>query len=223
MSPPKIIHICNKEITDKLEHYSQNWKNLNPEYEIKLYDDKMCEQFLLEEMSQLHYDIFKFIPDGPIKCDFWRCCILYKYGGVYADADIKPVLPLREFIEEDSNFVTCLSYYAGYNLHFIISEPGEDIFKFLIDKYIDYYTSKKNYDYWPWSICRLFDIYTGETRILNNEEYNNEGNYIINNKKYQLLKDVFGAHYYDNHCVYNNKILFYTRHDGWDSEGHKFW
>lgn len=223
MSIPKTIYICNKTISDNLKNYSNNWLVLNPEYELKLYDNELCEQFLLEEFSELHCDIFKFIVDGPIKSDFWRCCILYKYGGIYADADIKPLLPLRDVVDADSQFVTCLSYYGGFNLHFIMATAGEPLLKHLIYKYIEYYTNKIPYDYWPWSICRLFDAVTNENKILLNSEYNKEGIYNIDNKKYQLLQDMFGEHYYDNHCLYNNKKLFYTRTSVWNSEGHHFW
>lgn len=210
MSPPKIIYICNKKITNKIKNISQDWINLNPEYEIKIYDDQMCEKFLLEEMSELHCDIFKFIPYGPIKAHFWRCCILYKYGGVYADTNIKPLLPLSEVIEDDSQFVTCLSYYSGYNLHFIISEPEEPLLKYLIDTYIEYYNTKINYNYWAWNITRILDIYTysDETTTLKYQEHNSEGIYIINNKKYQLLQGVLGDRQSNNHVKYNNKLLF---------------
>ena len=44
-----------------------NWKILNPEYEIKLYDDELCKKFLLDEYSQLHLDIFNFLEDGLLK------------------------------------------------------------------------------------------------------------------------------------------------------------
>ena len=49
-----------------MDKYANNWKKLNPEYEIKLYDNEMCEQFILNEYGELHRDIFKFINDGPI-------------------------------------------------------------------------------------------------------------------------------------------------------------
>ena len=77
-SIPNTIYFCNKTL-DKMELYANNWKKLNPEYEIKLYDDKMCREFLLNEYSQLHLDIFNFLEDGEIKADFWRVCILNKY------------------------------------------------------------------------------------------------------------------------------------------------
>ena len=59
---PKTIYMCHKEL-NYIETYSQNWKILNPEYELKLYDNNMCEQFLLNEYGQLFKDVFNFIPD----------------------------------------------------------------------------------------------------------------------------------------------------------------
>ncbi len=105
-SIPKTIYFCNKTL-DKMEKYANNWKILNPDYEIKLYDNVLCKQFLLEEYGQLYVDIFDYLTDGPIKADFWRVCILYKYGGVYSDIDNEPLVPLKDFIEPDVDFVTC--------------------------------------------------------------------------------------------------------------------
>ena len=140
---PKIIHISHKTL-NKLETSYKYWKELNPEYDIRLYDDEMCKQFLLDYFSKLHCDIFNFIKDGPIKCDFWRLCILYVYGGIYVDADIKPLVPLKEYIQDDIDFCTCHSYnYINnkqiigiYNPHFIICKKNDDYIYNCISKYI---------------------------------------------------------------------------------------
>jgi len=81
---PKVIYFCNKTL-DKMEQYANNWKKLNPDYEIKLYDNKLCREFLVESYGEYYGEIFDFLKDGPIKADFWRACILYKNGGVYSD------------------------------------------------------------------------------------------------------------------------------------------
>ena len=92
------------------EKYIRSWQmeplppavlaGLTPkEIEIKFYDDNDCLNFLNQEYSQKHVDVFNFLADGPIKADFWRACILYKYGGVYADIDIEPLLPIKDIIE----------------------------------------------------------------------------------------------------------------------------
>lgn len=145
---PKVIYLCNKTL-DKMDIMAKKWKGLNPDYEIVLYDNAMCEKFLLDNYGQLYKDIFDFLKDGPIKADFWRICILYKYGGVYSDIDSLPLVPLKDFIENDIDFVTCSSYDSGnFNPNFIISNANNIILKQVIDWYINNYNNKKPYDYW---------------------------------------------------------------------------
>jgi mannosyltransferase OCH1-like enzyme len=205
---PKVIYMCHKNIDD-IKKYSENWKRLNPEYEIKLYDNELSEQFLLKEFSQLHYDIFKYIPDGPIKADFWRVCIIYKYGGLYVDADINPLIPLKDYIEKDVDFVTCISGNFNpnneafkFNPHFIMARPGDSILNDCINRYIDFY-NKKDYSYWIWSICNLF--------IIKNVNENKSGIHYDGNKKYQFLLEMPD---FEN-CEYNGVIVLKNRYDNY--------
>ena len=197
---PKVIYMCHKSL-DKIKIYSQNWNKLNPEYEIKLYDDELCKEFLLNEYSQLHVDIFNFIPDGPIKADFWRVCIINKYGGLYIDSDINPLIPLKEYIDDDDNFVTCISRNFiknripwQLNGHFIGCNKNNEILQNCIDKYIEFYKNKIEYSYWDWSICKLMHIegIVEKAHIL-----------YLKNQKYKFLYEIRSAS-----CLYNNKVVF---------------
>jgi mannosyltransferase OCH1-like enzyme len=212
---PKVIYMCHKNL-DKIKIYSQNWEKLNPDYEIKLYDDELCKSFLLEEYSQLHLDIFNFIKDGPIKADFWRLCIINKFGGLYVDADIKPLVPLDKYIEPDDDFVTCISCnfnkkYLSWQLnpHFILSNKNNKILQDCIDRYIELYNSKKRYNYWVWSICKLMRI-EGITKKESQILY-------LNGIKFKFIfeKD------YDN-CEYNNEIVFNNRYNEYNKKTHNF-
>jgi hypothetical protein len=220
MSFPKTIYFCNKTL-DKMEQYSNNWKRLNPEYEIKLYDNEMCEKFLLEEYGELHRDIFNFLQDGPIKADFWRICILYTYGGVYSDIDNQPFIPIDNFIEKDVDFVTCSSYWQemqiNFNPNFIISNKGNIILKKCIVWYMYHYKIKKPYSYWGWSIMKVF------SDMLHLKNYNkNDGIYYLDNMKIQILKECPGDHHYDAHNVYKNQRIFNNRYISWDFNSHSF-
>jgi len=207
---PKVIYMCHKKL-DQIKIYSKNWKRLNPEYEIKLYDDEMCKESL--SYSPLHLAIFNFLKDGPIKADFWRVCILNRFGGLYVDADINPLVPLREYIDND-DFVTCISENFSKNRqefqlnpHFIMCARANPILQNTIDKYVKKYTNQVPYDYWDWSICNLMTI--GGI-----EEKKSQILY-LNGKKHKFLyeKDF-------NNCEYNGKVVLKNRYDNY--KNHNF-
>jgi mannosyltransferase OCH1-like enzyme len=216
---PKIIYMCYKNLQD-LEMYSVNWKKLNPEYEIKLYDNDLCEKFLLEEFSQLYCDIFKYIKDGPIKADFWRVCVLYKYGGVYVDADVEPLVPIKDYINEDTDFVSCISSNAGtnnwspLNPQFIMAKSGDILLQSCIDEYVKYYLNNKPYTYWSWSICKIFDFKGLDTWV--------DGDYILDDKKFQFVKEKADFNIHNFHCVYKNIRVFNCRYAKYDYNLHTF-
>jgi hypothetical protein len=216
---PKTIYFCNKTL-DKMEKYSNNWKKLNPGYEIKLYNDEMCKDFLLNTYCKLFCDIFDFLKDGPIKADFWRVCILYTYGGVYSDIDNQPLYPLRNFIEYGVDFVTCTSYMdnMNFNPNFIIAQKRSIILKKCIDWYVLNYNNNKTYSYWDWSIMRVL------TDVLNIRNYNKKryGIYYSNNLKIQIIKECPGKNHYDAHNIYKGLRVFNNRYKEWDHNTHTF-
>ena len=193
--------MCHKNL-DKIQIYSQNWKRLNPEYEIQLYDDKLCREFLFKEYSQLHLDVFNFIKDGPIKADFWRCCIVNKYGGLYVDADIEPLVPLRYYIKDDDYFVTCFSQRickTQINPHFLMCKKNNKLLQYCIQTYLQYYLHKKPYDYWGWSICRIMKFNFIKER--------KSGVYIFNKKKFKFLYEKN-----PNDCEFKGMLVLHNRY-----------
>ena len=219
---PKKIYITSK--TKSIPEYViNNWKQLNPTYEIIHYDNEECIKYLKNNFTQEHVDIFNYIKDGPIKADFFRVCVIYMEGGVYSDIDIKLLVPIDEFVEKDVNFLTCISYMTdGINPHFIIAPPKHKILKKCIDKYLEFYRTKKTYGYWDWSIVHIMaDI------IYKHFGYhiNNSGLYYDNNNnKIQLLKEVWNdtSSNKNLYCEYKDKIILYNRHDDYDSDNHTY-
>lgn len=214
---PKVIYMCHKELS-YIEKYSINWKILNPEYEVKLYDDNLCRDFFIKEYNnRVFLEIFDFIKDGPIKADFWRLCVIYKYGGIYIDADIEPIIPLKEYVNDNDYFVTCISYNFGknnkifqFNPHFIISNKNNFFVKKAIQRYIiAYRNNKNNYSYWGWSICTFFQM-----NELELEEKKSQIK-MYENKKYKFLLEFDG-----NTNVYNNKVVFKSRYSNY--KNHNF-
>lgn len=217
---PKVIYFCNKKISENDIKSSNNWKELNPEYDIKLYDDGMISSFLMEEYGELYKNIFDYLKDGPIKADFWRLCILYKNGGIYSDIDNMPFVPLSVFIEKDIDFVTCSSYWHyTFNPNFIISNKENIILKKCIGWYVNKYNNNHPYDYWDWSVMNAF------TQTLHLENYNKEwGVYHLGNMKIQIIQECRGENnnHNDAHNIYKNSRVFNNRQPNWDYCLHKF-
>jgi len=200
---PKTIYMCHKSLDD-LKGSIDRWKKLNPEYTIKPYNNNMCEEFLLKEYSQKYLDVFKYIPDGPIKCDFWRACIINAYGGLYVDADIIPVASLNTYIDNDDDFVTCISINFNknnpewqFNPHFILSNKNSKVLQDTIHSYLKLYDNKIPYSYWDYSICKLFKI----NKVIDKKSHI----LYIDNMKYKFIYEQT-----PNDYEYNGKIIFHN-------------
>lgn len=188
----KIIHITNKTIDDKLLKVKNEWLELNPEYKVELYDDERCLELLNKYYGKKYCDIFNFIKDGSIKSDFFRVCVIYVFGGIYVDSDIKPFIPLNNYVDNDLDFMTCISYnyYKNgsilfcYNPQMILAKKYSDILFKCIHEYEGLYDCKedKPYSYWNWSICRIFKKFESFKLTINGDNI-----FKSQNKKYKFI------------------------------------
>jgi len=216
---PKSIYICHATKAIVEEQCVSKWRTLNPGYSIHAYGNQECTEFLKNEYGQLYVDIFNHIKDGPIKSDFWRLCILYTYGGVYADADIIPLVAIDEFLENDVQFATCNSTPSKIlNPHLIVSTPKNILLKECIDTYIRYYTHKRPYEYWTWSIMMIMDVVV-KKHMPQNTSYK-EGKY----GHIQIISQVWkkGLTLYDAYCSYRNRKILINKARNYDNKTHMF-
>jgi mannosyltransferase OCH1-like enzyme len=67
----------------------QSWKQLHPNWQYKLWNKEECYELIKEVLGNQTEEIDWF--DGReadiIRIDAIRCCILYKFGGMYVDTD----------------------------------------------------------------------------------------------------------------------------------------
>jgi mannosyltransferase OCH1-like enzyme len=93
---PKRIFQTHKSIqyvqnTPHLRNAINSWKQFVPEFGYHFYTDEMCELFMknvmVEEFGNIIYEAYSKLPISVMKADLWRYCVIYKFGGIYADAD----------------------------------------------------------------------------------------------------------------------------------------
>lgn len=97
---PKIIHQTwkNKDLPEKLENWRNMWLKMCPEYEHKLYDDDDLVILIKTHFPQ-YVKQFNNFSYNIERVDFWRCAMLYVYGGVYADLDVYPMKSIDKFLQ----------------------------------------------------------------------------------------------------------------------------
>ena len=215
---PKIIWQTHKfDLNNMPEPFvkcSSTWINKNIEWEYKYIKNSELPKFVKYNFGNDWYNLFISCPLEIMKVDIWKYMCLYTYGGLYVDADIKPLVPLHKFIENDDDLVTCISsnfktscLQLQLNPHFILSNKNNVILQNCIDRYIQKYINKDSYNYWKWSICNLFiikGIKEKKSQII-----------YINNTKFKFLyeKDF-------NHCEYNGEVVLNNRYDNY--KNHNF-
>ena len=95
-----------------------------------------CEK-TIKNFSMNVFKAYKKIKPLAFKADLWRLCILYQYGGIYADAYCVPYVSIKEIIDKanlsgKSKFIAALDCkQAGGGIHngFIIASPRHPFLK----------------------------------------------------------------------------------------------
>jgi hypothetical protein len=228
--------MCCKNKNDVPNKVIKKWLDLNPGYIVKLYDDDECIDFLNKEYSLEYGKIFEELPYGPIKADFWRICILNKYGGVYSDIDIEPLEPLNKILENNNEitFCSCMNFTKNNIFQaFIYSTPNNPILKKCIEIMIKkkpFFFEKnikntKKYDnklYWKLSGCN--DMYYVIKKFVGK---NISGNniYSVDNQIIKLLDEYIPKGYKSvRKCLvrYHDKNMIKSRYDDYNMKEHKF-
>jgi mannosyltransferase OCH1-like enzyme len=82
-------HKSMKYIKSKPKIYNamNSWKIYTNEFNYYFFNDIMCEDFIKNNFDENVYKAYSMLPMAVMKADLWRYCIIYKYGGIYADTD----------------------------------------------------------------------------------------------------------------------------------------
>ena len=82
---PKVVYMTYHDIDSVPQYVFDNINKYCSGYEVKIYNDNMCLEFLEKYYGKEAVEIFNNMENGAHKADFWRYCILYVFGGYYFD------------------------------------------------------------------------------------------------------------------------------------------
>ena len=128
---PKIIHYCwfgKNPLPSEYKKYIESWKKFCPDYEIKEWNEDNFDINSNIYMKEA-YEAKKWA----FVTDYVRLYVLYKYGGIYMDADVEVIKPLDEFLKHEafSGFETKTDIPTGI----MACRKGNKLFKELLDYY----------------------------------------------------------------------------------------
>lgn len=226
---PRIIHQSYKSkkgIEEHLNKIKNEWLKLNTNYKYKFYDDIDCIDFFDMYFDEYFVDIFKSIPQGAIKCDFWRLCILYIFGGTYADIDFVPYKSI-ESIVGDNNFVGVvdMSHKVMFNA-FIHSNPRNPILLDSILRFLE--IDVKNIKWTIGAFQSCYDLlYSIKKEIFNDDPQKIIPHILLNGEykesKVKIIQEVLcGDNVYEFYVIDNGVKVFKSRREDYDYKTHKF-
>jgi len=100
---PKIIWQTFYKKIEK-EHYlyknTETWKNLE-NYQYNFLDDNQGEEFIKNNFDNDVLKAYQNLVPGAYKADLLRVCLVYHYGGIYADIKLKLNYYLEDFLDRD--------------------------------------------------------------------------------------------------------------------------
>lgn len=127
---------CEKE--NIIESILNDWKVLNPTFEVLYFSDNDVEDFFKETPL---YDYFKLLRNGVAKSDLFRICYIQMNGGYWFDIDIEP-FEIKFEIPRSINIHLFDLGFANISYMFIGGTPNL-LFKEVIHKVLQ--NIKQNY------------------------------------------------------------------------------
>ena len=156
------------------------WKELNPDWQVNILSDQTISDYVSEYFDIVNNSRLKRSPQA--KSDLLRILLLSKYGGVWVDASVYPMLPLSNFYNKIVNDTGFFAYRfiprGGYGSrlcetsswflcvtkknHYLIEKWKESFIKNFI-----------NYKKWPYytfheTLTYLYDADEKIKHIINN-------------------------------------------------------
>lgn len=121
-SIPKIIHqsFASRAVYDGISTAAYTFIHSNPDYEYRYSDDGDHRRLIVDHFDVEVVKAYDMLIPGAYKCDLWRACAIYVYGGIYVDIKFGAVYPMKDILDDDVDhfFINGIEKGAIYNAMF---------------------------------------------------------------------------------------------------------
>jgi len=132
--PKRIFQYWDKPIPpDAVLKFMHSWIKHNPDYFYQLFNDETAREFLRNNYEPQVLMAYLRATHAAQKADLLRLALLYKYGGIYADADDVCLKPLMQWLPQDINILLYHEEKAMLGNNFIASKPQHQLIKKSLD------------------------------------------------------------------------------------------
>ena len=113
-----------KDLPGGMKQNTDLIKQLNPEFEVHIYDTEECRTFLRDNYDVNILNAYDTLQPKAYKADLWRLCVLYKLGGIYLDVKIQPLNGFKFYsLLYDEHFASDVDAISIYNA-IMVCKPG---------------------------------------------------------------------------------------------------
>ena len=171
---PKVVYMTYHDIDSVPQYVFDNINKYCSGYEVKIYNDNMCLEFLEKYYGKEAVEIFNNMEIGAHKADFWRYCILYVFGGYYFDIKTDFQTHINNIFDskKEKTWYTVKAGDAIFN-GIIITPPHNPV---ILDAIKHIYNNPKPTEYHTY-VRELLNIVTkyckNKVKIGENEQKNN--------------------------------------------------
>lgn len=120
-----------RKVYDNIKTYASNYNHV-------IYDFDECKSFIEQYYGNKGVDTWNNLKTPAHKVDFWRYCILYKYGGAYLDIKVELIKNLDDiFLDKNLVYTGICTNKVNYNncitIGILYTPPKNPLFLKLIN------------------------------------------------------------------------------------------
>ena len=208
----------------QFENCYQKWLQLNPSLRIEFWNDNRVERFMSNQPIKI-YKAFKKLKPPAYKCDLFRMCLLYKYGGIYVDCETTPFASFDYMNRKTKkcDFVSVLDHGGGIHQGFLFIKRKRHLYLKNIINAIVENVEKEFYGNTPLDPTGPICVKRSLSQFIVNKEFmignNGNGIYLFNflYGPSQYIKDKEGnilmskKHCFLSFCINKMKPSGYTK------------
>ena len=102
-----------------IAYLTSSWKNNHPDWNYQCVNETQALKFLASNFNKTVVTAFIQSPQAAMKSDLFRLAVLYKYGGVYADADDLSLKSLDSLLSSGKSLYLYQEYVGSMGNNFI--------------------------------------------------------------------------------------------------------